>query len=157
MGLRDKLNENSRLTITIVGLVAVLASGFVATQVLSGRRTALGKLPDSYFSNDDGKTFFSAASENVAPFDRDGKTSVRAHIFQCCDKRYVGYLERYNTDAHQLKLSGKGTNETEMYGREVKKPGDAKWVKAHDLAVSGKVIDVRCPHGANAAPEPVEP
>jgi hypothetical protein len=119
--------------------------------------TIADKLPDSYYSNDDGKTFFAAASENVPPFDRDGKPAVQAYVFQCCGKKFVGFLDRYNAEAHKLKVSGKATRETEMYGHELKKPGSSTWVKGHDLAVAGKVMDVQCPHGKGATPEQVEP
>lgn len=157
MGLREAINQNSRVTITIVGVAALLATGFVVMQVMAGRRTFPHKSPDAYFSDDDGKTFFVDTDDRVAPFDHNGKQAARASVFECCGKRFVGYLERYNTDALKLKTSGKGTRETDMYGREVKKPGAATWTNAHDLAAASKVTDVHCPHGANAAPEPVEP
>ncbi|MBC8108889.1 MAG: hypothetical protein H7Z14_20055 [Anaerolineae bacterium] len=157
MGIRETLNEHSKLTAGVVGTVALLATTFVVMQVFAGRRTVPGKLPDSYFTNDDGKTFFEAGSDSFPPFERNGKTAVHAYIFQCCGKRFVGYMERYNSDAHKLKVAGKGTPETEMYGMEVKQPGGSKWIKAHDLATANKVTEIKCPHGASATPEPVEP
>ncbi|CAN5595465.1 hypothetical protein BH09PLA1_BH09PLA1_10040 [soil metagenome] len=157
MGLREKLNENSRLTAGIVGTAALIATVFVVMQVMAGRRTVPSKLPDSFFSDDDGKSFFVYDSENVPPFDHKGKSAVFARVFQCCGKRYVGYLERYSTQAHALKVAGKGTRETEMYGRELKRPGETTWVSARDLAAANKIADVKCPHGTNASPEPVEP
>lgn len=157
MGLREKLNQNSRLTISVVGVTAMLATAFVVMQVFAGRKAFPLKSPEAYFSDDDGKTFFVASDDSVAPFDHNGKQAMRASVFECCGKRYVGYLERYTADAHKLKVAGKGTRETDMFGREVKKPGESKWVNAHDLAAASKITDVRCPHGANASPEPVGP
>ena len=157
MGVRETINRNSKLTAGVVATVALLATAFVVMQVFAGRRTIPSRLPASFFSDDDGKTFFVGATESTPPFDHQGKTAVQAYVFECCGKRFVGYLGRYAADAQKLKLAGKGTRETEMYGRELKKPGGSTWVKAHDLAASSKIVDVQCPHGANATPDPVEP
>lgn len=157
MGLREKLNENSKLTAGVVGTVALLATVFVVMQVFAGRRTIPGKLPNTFYTDDDGRTFFEVSGDNVPPFDHNGKPAVLAYVFECCGKRYVGYMERYTADAHKLKIAGKGTRETELFGRELKRPGQAAWVNArNDLDVS-KVVDTRCPHGANVPPEPVVP
>jgi hypothetical protein len=157
MGLRETINDNSRLTITIVAIAAMLATGFVVMQVMAGRRTTPGKLPDTFYTDDDGQTFFKASGDNIAPFDHSGKKAVVAYVFECCEKRYVGFMERYNSDAHKLKSAGKSTRETDMFGRELKKPGSPDWIKAHDDLAASKVVDVRCPHGKNASPEPVVP
>jgi len=157
MGIREAMNRNSKLTAGIVGSVAVLATVFVVIQVYAGRKTFPSKSPEAFYSDDDGKSFFTDTDDRIAPFDHNGKQAVRASVFECCGKRYVGYLERYNADALKVKMAGKGTRETDINGREVKKPGGSTWVNARDLAKASKITDVQCPHGANATPEPVGP
>jgi len=114
-------------------------------------------MPDSCFSIDDGKTWFAASSSNVPPFDYNGKQAVRAYVFECNGKRFVGFLERFTPEAHKLMVENKGTPQTRVYGREMKRPGDATWVKSGDYNGMGKVMDIKCPDGSSGTPEPVEP
>jgi len=158
MGIREALNNSPRLTVGAVTALAVLATGFVVMQVLAGRRTFPSKVPDSFFSTDDGKTFFVASSENVPPFDYKGKLAVHAYVFECRGKRFVGFLERYSDSGRAAILAGKRSPETERFGRELKKPGDPIWVKSGDLATEAKVSsNIRCPDGHPDVPEAVEP
>jgi hypothetical protein len=156
MSIREKLNEHRGVTIGIAGGAVVLVIGFIVMQVLANRKTFPTKLPDLYYTIDDGQSFFAANSENVAPFDYQGKPAVRAYVFECAGKRFVGYLERYTQEARKsLVEQKKSTPQLQLYGRELKKPGAATWVKSGDFAAVAKVTDVRCPDGR--VPEPVEP
>ncbi|MCI0538169.1 MAG: hypothetical protein L0Z50_23430, partial [Verrucomicrobiales bacterium] len=115
------------------------------------------KLPDSFFTTDDGKTFFVANSENVPPFEFNGKIAVHAYVFECDGKRFVGFLERYTPEARKTIMAQQHSSfEIETYGRELKKPGDTTWVRASDADALAKVTDVKCPNG-HANPVPVEP
>jgi len=157
MGIRERINDNRGATIGVIVGVIVLAVGLVVMQVMAGRKTFKSALPDLYYTADDGKTFFAANSKNVPPFDYQGKPAVKAYVFRCPDgKQFVGYLERYNESARKLIVAGKGTIDTQVFGRELKKPGDAKWVKSGDNAAVAKVTDIKCPDG-KTDPEPVEP
>jgi hypothetical protein len=141
----------------VIGGVVVLAAGFIAYQVWASRPKFRMDLPNSYYTVDDGKTFFVANSSNIAPFDYKGKTAVAAYVFECGGERFVGYLERYLPDARQAILEGRGTPQHQIQGRELKRPGDATWVKSGDFSAVAKVTEVVCPHGGAHAPEPVEP
>lgn len=55
----------------------------------------------TYFSDDDGKTWFKDSSYNIAPFDHNGKTAVIAKIFNYDDgsKEFCAYLTEYTPSA----------------------------------------------------------
>jgi hypothetical protein len=156
MGLRERLNQNPGITtLVVIGLV-VLALAGVVVQVLANRRGFSSKLPDAFYTVDDGKTFFVANTENVAPFDYKGQTAVHAYVYECDGKRFVGYMERYTPDARNKILAQKRTTlELETYGRELKIPG-GEWIKASNTAAVAKIADIKCPDG-RGTPQPVEP
>ena len=156
MGIREWLDQHRRTAMGMGLGVVLLAVVSVVWQVLAQRKTFPSSLPDSYFTIDDGKTYFEANSANVPPFDYQGQQAVRAYVFECDGKRFVGYMERYLPDAKQAILAGKKTVATERFGREMKKPGGPKWIKSGDLAVEGKISDVRCPDG-HGTPTEIEP
>lgn len=157
MGVREFVNEHRNATMGMVAALAVVSIGSIGLQLLHGRRGVLDKAPDTYFSNDDGKTFFAATGDNVPPFDYEGHEADRAYVFTCGGKKFVGYLERYNAEAHKTILATKHTTPgLQAYGRELKRPGDAKWTKSGDVNAAGAIADVKCPDGTGD-PEPVEP
>jgi hypothetical protein len=172
MGLRQRLNEDRRVSAGIAAVVVVVAVASIVIQVLAGRRRFPSRLPDAFFSADDGRTFFAAGSDNVPPFDYKGRPAVRAYVYECDGKRFVGYLERYTPEAHQVMLDerqrlarlepGKSSPPNgavigaDISGRELKKPGESGWVKSSDHAGAARVTDVRCPDGAGT-PVPVAP
>src|SRR5438270_819832 len=109
MGLRDRINQNPRITTTVIGLVVAGIVAVIVVQVLANRRGPVTKMPDSFFTVDDGKTWFAASTSNVPPFDYNGKQAVRAYVFQCNGKKFVGFIERFTPEAHKLMVENKGT------------------------------------------------
>jgi hypothetical protein len=157
MGVRQWFNDNARLTAAAVAVVVLAAVGFVVMQVLAARPKIQTNLPDAYFTTDDGKTFFVGNSASVPPFAHEGQKAVRAHVFECGGERFVGYVERWNDEAHKAMLENKVTPQHQIYGRELKKPGETKWVNSGDFDAVAKLEDVRCPHGGAHAPQAVAP
>jgi hypothetical protein len=157
MGIRERINDNRGLTIGVICVVIAIGVGMIVVQVLANRKAYPTKLPDAYYSIDDGQTFFAENSENIAPFEYKGKTAVRAYVFACSDgKQFVGYLERYTPEARRaIVVEKKSGPQLQIYGRELKKPGAATWTKSGDFAGIAKVTDLHCPDGK--FPEPVEP
>jgi hypothetical protein len=156
IGIRQRMNENPRATAGVIGAIVVFAIGVVVMQVRASRHMIATQLPDSYFSADDGQTFFTASGDNVPPFDYKGQQAMHAAVFKCNGKLFVGYLERFTPEAHKMMVDGKNTQTAMMNGRELKRPGDKNWVKCTDLKAVNKLIDVRCPDGTGT-PEPIEP
>jgi hypothetical protein len=157
MGIRERINDNRNVTIGVIAAVIVIAVGFIVVQVMANRKTFPTKLPDLYYTVDDGKTYFTANSANIAPFDYKGQPAVRAYVFQCKGgKPFVGYVERYTAEARRALVDQKKSSpQLQIYGRELKKPGEATWTKSGDFAGIAKVTDLKCPDGN--FPEPVEP
>lgn len=156
MGFRDWCNEHRGIVSIVVVLCVLVAIGSIVYQVLGNRRKITTGLPDSYFSVDDGKTFFVAGGNNIPPFDYHGKTAVHANVFECGGKKFVGYLERYTPEARKAMLDNKATTATQIYGRQLKKPGGSRWINSGDFKAAAMVADVHCPNGTGT-PVPVEP
>ena len=157
MSVRQWFNDNARLTAAAAAVIVLAAVGFVVMQVLAARPKIQTNLPDAYYTSDDGKTFFVGNSASVPPFDHEGKQAVRAYVYECGDDRFVGYLERFNSEAHKAMTGGTATPQHQIYGRELKRPGKTTWIKSGDFAAVDKLAEVKCPHNGAHAPEPVEP
>jgi hypothetical protein len=158
MGIREFINRNPMLATGAVGLIVALAIGAIVYQVMASRHHFPEKSPDTFFSTDDGKSFFTASSDNVAPFEYKGKTAVHAYAFQKNGIKFVGMLERYMPDARSAILAGKRTPEIERFGREIKLPGDATWVRTGDMAAEAKVQNaIHGPDGSKDGFEALEP
>src|SRR5689334_3571232 len=75
MGIREKLSENKNLGLAAgIGLV-VIAALIVARTFWPTRQADLNQ---AFYSDDDGKTWFTDSTFRVAPFDHNGKTAVVA-------------------------------------------------------------------------------
>lgn len=94
MTLRDKINRNPKQAGIIGGSLIFLALVFIFWYNCGGSGGAgSGR---SYYSIDDGKTFFEDASNKIPPFTHEGKQAARAHVFRCgSSEPFVGYLEMY--------------------------------------------------------------
>ena len=156
MGIREWIDQHRGVTVGLISGIVLVAVGFIVAQVLANRKAYPVASPDSYFTVDDGKSFFVASSDNIPPFDHSGQQAVHAYVFQCNGKQFVGYMERYTPDARKSILAGKRSPQIERFGREMKRPGAGEWIKSGDLVVESKISDVRCPDG-KGVPEAVEP
>ncbi len=159
MGLRDWMNGHPTVATTFVGGCLLLCGGGVAYQMFGGHSTVRLTAPEHYYSADDGKTFFTAPGDSVAPFDYHGQTAVRAYVFNCgSGTPFVGYLERYTPESRVLELGPqRGSIALEANGREVKRPGDATWVSSKDRKAEAAVERMKCPAGSADLPVPIEP
>lgn len=143
------------MTVMTAGIV-LAAVAVIVVQVMASRKRYPEGLPRAYFTADDGKTYFAAGMENVPPFEHEGKSAVRAYVFRCgTGEPFVGYVERYVPEAHKAMVENRATPQHQIAGRELKKPGESKWVRSDDRKAAGAIADVRCPDGSQ--PEPLEP
>jgi len=157
IGVREWLNQHPSVAIGGGGVIVALAIGFIVVQVMAGRHKYPEGPPDSYFTDDDGKTFFAASSTNIPPFDHNGQQAVSAYVFQCDGQKFVGYMERFTPQFHDFVVAHGRTPEANRFGRELKRPGDAKWLQSGDLEKEGELEDIHCPNGGTDTPEAVEP
>ena len=157
MGIGEWANQHPKITFSVVGACVVIAVTSIVVEVMASHREYPSRPPDSYFTIDDGKTFFVDSSANIPPFEYEGQPAVHAYVFECSGKRFVGYMERYNTEVKNMLDAGKPlTAEMTRFGREMKKPGDSVWVKTGDINTEAKLENVTCPDG-QGTPEAVEP
>jgi hypothetical protein len=157
MGAREWLNQHPKVTVIGGCVVAALAVGLIVVQVMAGKHKYPTGVPDSYFTVDEGKTYFTASSSNIPPFDYKGQTAVSAYVFQCGSQTFVGYLERFTPKFHDYAVAHGITPEALRFGREVKRPGDSKWLACNDMQKEAALEDVKCPNGGSDVPTNIQP
>src|SRR5579862_9820782 len=97
MNIRKKMNEKPALGLAIAGAICAVAIAFFAWQ-FSGRRSVdaayAGK---TFFSDDDGRSWFIDDESKLPPFDHNGKQACRAAVYRCgSGKPFVAYLQKYS-------------------------------------------------------------
>jgi hypothetical protein len=169
MYLRETLSNFSRRGFGAAGIFVLLCITFVFLEMRGGSAPSAGDAK-AFFSVDDGKTWFTDILTNVPPYDKDGKQAIRAFVFRCSDgKEFVGYLQRFSPDAKRAieqiqtpdpnRTGPPDTSAIRMaytVGREVKRPGDTKWISGAQGLESAQIITVKCPNGDGDAVQ-VEP
>ena len=174
MGLREKLNENPAITTGATIAVIVIALIFIVYSVVpAGVPKGMSQ---AFFTVDDGANYFVDDVKKRAPFDKDGKTAVRAHVYECGGKKFVAYMERYRPEAKTrveamdaIMAKGKAATPQELTkmqmmmpeimetGVEYKKPGAQKWFRTmDDYQRLTPMLQVTCPDKSQVA-EPVYP
>lgn len=148
MSLRDKINQNPAIPAIGVIVALIVCGYFVIGQFSSGGSTP-GKWT-SYYTIDDGKTWFPDSRKVFPVFQRDGKNAVQAFVYTCDNNTtsFVGYLLK--TELIQMQ----GFAKTATY---VKRPGDAKWIDSESMAAAREIATVKCPSGVTGKPEMIKP
>jgi hypothetical protein len=156
-GVREWINQHPKVAVSMGGVIVVLAIGILVVEVMAGRHHYPAASPDSWFTVDDGKTYFAASSDNIAPFDYNGQQAVHAYVYRCGNQTFVGYMDRFTPRYHDMVVAHGLTPEAERWGRELKRPGESKWVQSGDLNLEAQYYNVKCPDGSNQEPEAIEP
>ena len=168
MSLRQTLSESSYFRTAVVGGLVVVVLGFVLSQTRG--RGVPNTDTQTYFTVDDGKTWFADDAKKLPPFDKNGKQAVRAFVYRSTDGTvFVNHLQRFKPDAKRvLEAESKPDPNrkgplplTEIQsalvsGREVKRPGDTKWIASDDYRAAGQILEVKSPQGGSDA-IPVDP
>jgi hypothetical protein len=157
-GIRELIDKYRPLFIGVmIGLVGLA----IIISIRSTTASRVYTISGSYFSADDGKTFFKAAFDKppfVAP---DGKSAVIAHVFTSDGgaTKFVGYLSRPvtkgSTDGNKSPSAADGPV-------EVKSPGEGhSWIPtpppgleetAPAMVAFLNVVNVKSPDGRPAMP-----
>jgi hypothetical protein len=166
VGFRETINKNPAMTSAVTAGIILLALLFILWQACGGIGGGAGSVGKSYYTIDDGKTYFVDASNKIPPFTKDGKQAVRAHVFTCDGgkTKFVGYLEMFAPEDKKMMedaISGKATpaQYAGYTGQAmVKKPGMPQWVRLMPgtTEMYAKTVQVTCPDGSTA-PERVYP
>ena len=161
--LRDKINRNPKQTAAIFSGLLVLAMLLIAWQW--GCFSGGGGIGTSYYTIDDGATYFEESATKIPPFKHEGKDAVRAHVFKCGDgKPFVGYLEMYTPQDKKMMedaIAGKAPPAAYAgYSGQamVKRPGKQyPWIglMPGTTDMYAKTVQIMCPDGK--PPERVYP
>jgi hypothetical protein len=171
MNLRTSFSGKPIRAIAVALVLLLAGLAIIASQLRSA--SAPVSQSQAFFTIDDGKTWFADDAAKLPPFDKDGKQAVRAYLFRSAKgKVFVNHLERFRPDAKQAieqaskpdpsqKTAGPPKHLAAIQsaytgGREVKRPGDGKWIGTGNFRDAGQVMTVKCPDGSTDA-LPVEP
>jgi hypothetical protein len=166
VGIRETLNKNPSITTGVtIGIIVVALVAIIYQAFFYGRPDL--SPPRSFYSIDDGKTWFDDDANKIPPFAHEGGQAVRVFVFKCGEKGapFVGYMERFTPEAAKkmTELSKTGSpddpmaiEQLQMTGVEIKKPGDPKW-HLRNTPAAEKLMDVKCPDGTVNGLEPVSP
>jgi hypothetical protein len=160
VGIRETLNRNPGVTAGAVGGIVVLVIIYLIFYTLGGTSGGATPSTKSWYTVDDGATYFADNADRLPPFDHDGKPAVRCRVFTCDHgaHKFVAYLERYMPEA-QKRLAAQadksvGREETDISGMEVKPPmtGEKAWIRKIDP----RAADVMNPKCKEGRPEDLE-
>ncbi len=160
MGIRETLNKNPSITTGVTIGIILVAIGAIVWQMMSGRPT-VGNYK-SYFTVDDGKSWFEDAATKNPPFDHNGQPAYRCFVFKCGENGtpFVAYMERFTPEVlKKLEAANPSQNDPMDVesGMELKKPGDPKWVVRSTLQGEKIANEIKCPDGSSTNIQPVSP
>jgi hypothetical protein len=172
IGIRQRLGESKSLGVGVAVLLLIGGALAVGYQ-LSAMGPPKARAPQIYYTIDEGKTLFTDSAELLPPFEHKGKPAVRACVYECSGKQFVGYLERFTDEAKRMikelddavKNAKPGGHppanlqqlaNARRFGREVKRPGDSNWVSIGSKE-GAHITTVHAPPGMTGTPELVQP
>jgi len=169
MKLRPTFTEKPARALAAAGGLLLIGVVAILLQMRGGGGASAARARQ-FFTVDDGKTWFADDASKLPPFDKEGKQAVRAYVYRSGKgKEFVNHLERFTPDARQaiesanLNQTAKGSPKNlaaiqgaYTAGRELKRPGDAKWVTAANFRDAARITSINSPDGAADA-DPVDP
>jgi hypothetical protein len=167
MGLRETLNEHPGATTAAAGVIILLALVWVVWSMVGGGGGLVSsdETLKQFFTTDLGKTWFADDASKLPPFQKDGKTAYRVHVYTCNGgkDKFAVYMERYTPEAKKRieENRAKGGGDPGVFegmgisGMEVAKVGTDIWVKMGDPRAA-EIRDPVCPPG-KGKPEDLEP
>jgi hypothetical protein len=147
-----------------LGAVLLLVAGVILAKQLWPQKKA--DLSQSYFTDDDGASWYADSGHLVPPFDHNGKTAVFAQVFSYANgtKQFCAYMTRYSASAKRTldaaiadaRSRGLSPDTVSLFqdrsfmqsAIEVKKPGAGnQWINQSDPGAID-VISVHAPDGS---------
>lgn len=164
--IRQFANRNGGV-ITAAAVVLLLICGWFI--VRQARSMFSSNLPGgSYYTTDDGKSWFKDDFNKTTPFMVDGKEAVEAHVFSCDGKEFVAYMTRFNPQAKKAidefsaaRAAGKPVEAelakkmsfASMAGKEYKRPGEGQWIPQGQSSEISKMTTPKCDDNSAAVKE----
>lgn len=169
MGLRESLNKNPAVATGLAIGIVVVAVALMIWSMAGGSGAGgggAGAEAKQYYTTDDGKTWFADDYSKLAPFDKDGKQAVVAHVYRDLDNKqeFVAFMSRLTPEgkkiaeerARKAAAGDFGAIEGAVVPMEYKRPGEAAWVKGNDPRAMAIMNEVKSPKGSTNV-EPVYP
>jgi hypothetical protein len=140
VAIREFMNKNPMIATVGAGVVVLVGIVAIVMQMIP-RGAPTGAAPTgAYYTDDDGKTFFTDDASNIPPYDHGGKQAVSAFVFKDVNggDPFVLYMMEYSPNLKaklESLMSSGGQSAVNDYfennnpaGVWVKKPGDEKWL-----------------------------
>ena len=152
MAIRELL-ERHRQGFTIGGVVVTLLMIGVIFYETYGGGPSVG---DSFFTADDGRTWFTESATQISPFDYHGGQAVRCFVFRTpSGTEFVAYEEKVSDEVLAIMNPKKAPAAakpkmmtTGMGGMLIKKPGEANWRPFDPMTLPQLFKDVVGPDGS---------
>jgi hypothetical protein len=156
--VRQVLERHQKI---VVGIVCMVIVGAIAAIYAQVRPAPHPNVNLTYYSDDDGTTWFEGPIFKITPFDHDGREAVGAMIYRANGRKYVGYLTRFSKKGTEIfqrlqpKAAG-GANSVsilapmfaDMTLQEVKLPGPGHpWVNMRSMEARPIVTPPNSPSG----------
>jgi hypothetical protein len=164
MGIREALRQKPSVGI---GIAAVMILAMAVITAANYWPTKKADLSQSYYSDDDGQTWFADSAYRIPPFDHNGKTAMSALIFSYDNgkKQFCAYLAQYTPEAKkkmdaalaEAQRKGDSPSSVALYrdpafmkqGLQVKKPGASNhWISYGDRKAN-EVFTINSPDGSS--------
>jgi hypothetical protein len=146
MSLRDTLNKNPAVVLGAMAalLVAVLGWFFLT----GGGSGASGTTSPTWYTVDDGATYFADNPADPPPVETSRGLAVRAIVAKDAEtgEEFVHHLVKYSPEHREQLLQARATGDFSMLPpRLVKRPGDAEWLSTGDPAQSQAASAITAP------------
>lgn len=172
MGIRESMNRHPQISTGLAVGILLIAIGFIVWTMAGSPAT--DDSPLSFYTTDDGKSWFADDANKLPPFDHDGKPAVRVVVFTYDGNTtpFAGYLVRYTASAQAalqdyqqaVKLNQKPApldlGQINSAGMEYKSPGaPAKaWIsQTKNYTQVMQIQSPLCPDGKRRPLEEVRP
>jgi hypothetical protein len=159
MGIRDYANQHRGAAIGVASGMIVVAVVVAVLSTRDGASAENGMTAKSFFSNDDGKTWFADNATMIPPFTKDGKEAHRAYVYRAPDgTEFVAYLEKYTPAGKRAVEAALARPPEEQFDTDpyladgagdavlVKKPGANAWINSADPRAA-PVLSIVSPKG----------
>lgn len=136
MSIREKLNHSPGLSTAAGGVVLVIALALIVRQLHEAGPHKPGLPSKSFYSDDDGKTWFLDEYMKVTPFDHRGKPAYKVVVYRCGDaKPAVAYLERFSDSQKAAMKEIPADNVYDYAGRFMS--FQEAWISSSQAATAG--------------------
>lgn len=137
-------------------MVALIAAGSFSIYRRLRDRAPDVPVPKSFYSDDDGKTWFLDAADKAPPFDHNGKEAFQAVVCRCGNGTpFVSYLISYDPEDKAAIEAAAPNNRIYVIAslsdkQLVKRPGGGSWVRLTPQSSKEykKISTPLCPDGS---------